>query len=86
MYYYHKYANAFNDDHFLSMAKTLTEAGKSLARTNKAFPDSSCEGELIQVLTGVKGTKGRSKRQHGIYRLVGDKLIKDKTHSDLSQW
>ena len=85
MYYYHKYANAFNEYHFLSMAKTLTEAGKSLSRTNKAFPESSCDGELIQVLTGVRGSH-RRKREHGIYRLIGDKLIKDKTHSDLSQW
>ena len=85
MYYYHKYANAFNEFHILSMAKTLGAAGKDLARKNKAFPDSSCDGELIQVLTGVKGSY-RRKRQHGIYRLVGDKLIKDKTHSDLSQW
>ena len=85
MYYYHKYSNAFNKYQISSMAKTLTEAGKSLARTNKAFPDSSCDGELIQVLTGVKGSY-RRKRQHGIYRLAGDKLIKDKTHSDLSKW
>ena len=57
-----------------SVGNSLTEIGKTLAKHNKIWPDSSSEGQVITI-----GKKQRGR--HGVrpikeYRLHGDKLTK----------
>ena len=72
--YYHTQAAATGRFVIWSHAQSLTEAGKTLAKHNKIWPDSSSEGKLITV--------GKKKRGSGLsiiptaqYRLNGDKLV-----------
>ncbi len=57
-----------------SVGNSLTEIGKTLAKHNQIWPDSSSEGQVITI-----GKKQRGR--HGVrpikeYRLHGDKLTK----------
>ena len=57
-----------------SVGDSLTKIGKTLAKHNQIWPDSSSEGQVITI-----GKKQRGR--HGIrpikeYRLHGDKLTK----------
>jgi len=57
-----------------SVGDSLTKIGKTLAKHNQIWPDSSSEGQVITI-----GKKQRG--HHGIrpikeYRLHGDKLFK----------
>ena len=72
--YYHTQASTSRKFTVWSDANSLTEIGKTLAKHNKIWPDSSSEGQVITI-----GKKQRGR--HGIrpvkeYRLFGDKLIK----------
>jgi hypothetical protein len=55
-----------------SCASSLKEAGEKLAKLNKAFPDKSCDGQVITV----GKSRAREKEFHSIkfYRLDHDKL------------
>jgi hypothetical protein len=57
-----------------SHASSLAEAGKTLAKHNKIWPDSSTEGQVITVGKKQRGRTGI--RPIKEYRLFGDKLVK----------
>ena len=71
--YYHAPKSSNGRFVIWSHAKSLTEAGKTLAKQNKIWPDSSSDGKIITV--------GRKKRgcssiiPTARYRLNGDKLV-----------
>lgn len=55
-----------------SIAKSLTEAGKYLARCNKVWPEESSDGQMF--LIGRKRRGRTSVEPTAFYRLDGDKL------------
>ena len=57
-----------------SNANSLTEIGKTLAKQNKTWPDSSSEGQVITIGKKQLGRVGI--RPIKEYRLFGDKLVK----------
>ena len=72
--YYHTQRASNNGLVVWSVGDSLTKIGKTLAKHNQIWPDSSSEGQVITI-----GKKQRGR--HGIrpikeYRLHGDKLIK----------
>ena len=72
--YYHTQRASNNGLVVWSVGDSLTKIGKTLAKHNKIWPDSSSEGQVITI-----GKKQRGR--HGIrpikeYRLHGDKLTK----------
>ena len=71
--YYHTQAAATGRFVIWSTAKSLTEAGKTLAKHNKIWPDSSSDGKLITV--GKKKRGCSSIVPTAEYRLNGDKLV-----------
>jgi hypothetical protein len=71
--YYHTQAAATGRFVIWSTAKSLTEAGKTLAKHNKIWPDSSSDGKLITI--GKKKRGCSSIIPTAEYRLNGDKLV-----------
>ena len=57
-----------------SVGNSLTEIGKTLAKHNKIWPDSSSEGQVITIGKKQRGRTGI--RPIKEYRLFGDKLVK----------
>ena len=57
-----------------SHASSLTEIGKTLAKHNRIWPDSSSEGQVITIGKKQRGRTGI--RPIKEYRLFGDKLVK----------
>ena len=53
---------------------SLTEAGKTLAKHNRIWPDSSSDGQVITIGKKQRGRVGI--RPIKEYRLFGDKLVK----------
>jgi len=72
--YYHTQAGATGEFVIWSHASSLTEAGKTLAKHNRIWPDSSSEGQVITIGKKQRGRTGI--RPIKEYRLFGDKLIK----------
>ena len=72
--YYHTQAGATGEFVIWSHASSLTEAGKTLAKHNKIWPDSSSDGQVITIGKKQRGRTGI--RPIKEYRLFGDKLVK----------
>lgn len=72
--YYHTPSQANGGFVIWSHAKSLTDAGKTLAKQNAAFPGSSSEGEVITIGKRPRGC--HNIRPFKYYRLDGDKLRK----------
>ena len=72
--YYHTQAAATGKFVIWSHAGSLTEAGKTLAKHNRIWPDSSSEGQVITIGKKQRGRTGI--RPIKEYRLFGDKLVK----------
>ena len=72
--YYHTQAGATGKFVIWSHASSLTEAGKTLAKHNRIWPDSSSEGQVITIGKKQRGRTGI--RPIKEYRLFGDKLVK----------
>ena len=72
--YYHTQAGATGKFVIWSHASSLTEAGKTLAKHNRIWPDSSSDGQVITIGKKQRGRTGI--RPIKEYRLFGDKLVK----------
>ena len=72
--YYHTQAGATGKFVIWSHASSLTEAGKTLAKQNRIWPDSSSDGQVITIGKKQRGRTGI--RPIKEYRLFGDKLVK----------
>jgi len=72
--YYHTPISANAKQVVWSNAKSLTEAGKTLAKHNRIWPDSSSDGQVITIGKKQRGRTGI--RPIKEYRLFGDKLVK----------
>ena len=72
--YYHTQAGATGKFVIWSHASSLTEAGKTLAKHNRIWPDSSSDGQVITIGKKQRGRVGI--RPIKEYRLFGDKLVK----------
>ena len=70
--YYHTKAQADGVYVIWSHANSLTEAGKALAKQNRAWPDKSTDGQIITIGRRPKGS--HNIRPFKYYRLDGDKL------------
>lgn len=73
MIYYHTQNQSNGRWVIWSNAKSLREAGKTLARHNEIWPDKSTDGELITVGKRQRGSKDIVPT--ALYRLTGDKLV-----------
>ena len=71
--YYHTPKSSNGKVVIWSVAKSLTEAGKTLAKHNKIWPDASSDGKIITV--GKKKRGCSSIVPTAEYRLNGDKLV-----------
>ena len=76
MIYYHTQNQSNGRWVIWSNAKTLREAGKTLARHNEIWPDKTSEGKLITVGKRKRGSKDIVPT--ALYRLTGDKLVKER--------
>lgn len=76
MIYYHTPDQSNGHWVIWSNAKTLREAGKTLARHNEIWPDKSTDGTLITVGKRQRGSKDIVPT--ALYRLTGDKLVKER--------
>ena len=72
--YYHTQAAATGKFVVWSNANSLTEIGKTLAKHNRIWPDSSSDGQVITIGKKQRGRTGI--RPIKEYRLSGDKLVK----------
>ena len=72
--YYHTEDTAGRYQIVWSTAKSLTEIGKTLAKHNRIWPDSSSEGQVITIGKKQRGRVGI--RPIKEYRLFDDKLVK----------
>lgn len=72
MIYYHTLAQVGGGMVIWSQAKTLREAGQRLAKNNKTWPRSSCDGQTITVGKRQRGSRDIIPTR--LYRLDGDKL------------
>ena len=72
--YYHTADTANRYQIVWSIGNSLTEIGKTLAKHNKIWPDSSSEGQVITIGKKQRGRVGI--RPIKEYRLFGDKLVK----------
>ena len=70
--YYHTEAQSGSALTIWSVAKSLGEAGKKLARNNETWPDKSSEGKTITVGKKKRGERGITPTAR--YVLQGDKL------------
>lgn len=75
MIYYHTQNQSNGRWVIWSNAKSLREAGKTLARHNEIWPDKSTDGELITVGKRQRGSKDIVPT--ALYRLTGDKLVRE---------
>lgn len=75
MIYYHTQNQSNGRWVIWSNAKTLREAGKTLARHNEIWPDKSTDGTLITVGKRQRGSKDIVPT--ALYRLTGDKLVRE---------
>ena len=84
--YYHTPSQANGTYVIWSHAKSLTEAGKKLARQNAAFPDSSSDGKVITIGKRPRGCQPI--RPFKYYRLDGDKLrkVENRVRVVLGKW
>ena len=84
--YYHTPSQANGTYVIWSHAKSLTDAGKKLARQNAAFPDSSSDGKVITIGKLPRGC--HNIRPFKYYRLDGDKLrkVENRVRVVLGKW
>lgn len=76
MIYYHTPNQSNGRWVIWSNAKSLREAGKTLARHNEIWPDKTSEGKLITVGKRQRGSKDIVPT--ALYRLTGEKLVKER--------
>ncbi len=84
--YYHTPSQVGGDYVIWSLAKSLTDAGKTLAKQNEAFPQKSSEGEVITIGKRPRGC--HNIRPFKYYRLDGNKLrkVENRIRVVLGEW
>ena len=84
--YYHTPSQANGDYVIWSHAKSLTDAGKTLAKQNEAFPHKSSDGEVITIGKRPRGC--HNIRPFKYYRLDGNKLrkVENRIRVVLGEW